>query len=72
MKEGLKKGEIKFFMHGHRLKGSFALVKTRGFGPKNSWLLIKHRDEHIKEGFDANDYETSVKSGKTIEQLSKQ
>lgn len=69
MKEGLKKGEIKFFLHGERLKGSFALVKTKGFGPKNSWLLIKHRDEYVKEGFDAKDYQNSIKSGKTLEKL---
>src|SRR2546423_586987 len=31
MKEGLKKGEIKFFLKGKKLKGSFALVKTKGF-----------------------------------------
>ena len=40
MKEGLRKGEIKFFLEGKKLKGSFALVKTKGFGPENSWLLI--------------------------------
>src|SRR5437868_4478626 len=31
MKDGLKKGEIKFFLKGKKLKGSFALVKTKGF-----------------------------------------
>ena len=30
MQEGLKKGEIKFVLHGKKLKGSFALVKTKG------------------------------------------
>src|SRR5579884_3596700 len=51
MKEGLKKGEIKFFLEGKKLKGSFALVKTKGFPPgvKNAWLLIKHKDEFTKE-----------------------
>lgn len=55
MKEGMKKGEIKFFLHGKKLTGSFALVKTYGFGPKNSWLLIKHKDEYVQTGFDAKD-----------------
>ena len=57
MEEGLKKGEIKFFLNGKKLKGSFALVKTKNFGPKNSWLLIKHADEFCKEGYDASSYD---------------
>jgi bifunctional non-homologous end joining protein LigD len=34
-------------LHGKKLKGSWVLVRTRGFGSstKTSWLLIKHRDE---------------------------
>ncbi len=44
----LAKGELKFTLHGKKLKGSWVLVRTRGFG-KNpthpSWLLIKHRDD---------------------------
>lgn len=69
MEEGLKKGEIKFFLNGKKLKGSFALVKTRNFGPKNSWLLIKHPDKFCQEGYDANDYDFSAKSGKKLSEL---
>lgn len=46
MRHGLAKGEVKFHLYGKKLNGSFALIKTRGFGGKdNCWLLIKHRDE---------------------------
>lgn len=69
MQEGLKKGEIKFKLHGKKLQGSFALVKTKNFGPKNAWLLIKHKDEFIKPGFDAKDYDFSAVSNKSIEQI---
>jgi bifunctional non-homologous end joining protein LigD len=42
----LKKGELKFRLNGFKLKGSWVLVKTHGFGgAPNSWLLIKHRDD---------------------------
>jgi len=43
----LRKGDLKFRLNGYKLKGSWALVRTRGFGSgtKPSWLLIKHRDE---------------------------
>ncbi|MEK7572129.1 MAG: DNA ligase D [Patescibacteria group bacterium] len=39
---GLKKGDLKFIMHGKKLKGKFVLVK---FGhEKKNWLLIKEKD----------------------------
>ena len=43
----LRKGDLKFRLDGYKLKGSWALIRTRGFGSgsKPSWLLIKHRDE---------------------------
>jgi bifunctional non-homologous end joining protein LigD len=43
----LKKGDLKFLLHGTKLHGSWVLVRTRGFGSSSgkSWLLIKHRDE---------------------------
>lgn len=71
MQEGLAKGEIKFELFGKKLKGSFALVKTRGFGPKNAWLLIKHKDNYVKQGFDANDYDVSARSGKSLKEIAK-
>jgi bifunctional non-homologous end joining protein LigD len=45
----LAKGDLKFTLHGKKLKGSWVLVRTRGFGSssgKSSWLLIKHRDQY--------------------------
>jgi bifunctional non-homologous end joining protein LigD len=43
----LEKGDLKFTVHGKKLKGSWVLVRTHGYGSrsKSSWLLIKHRDE---------------------------
>ena len=74
--EGLEKGEIKFYLEGKRLKGSFALVRTKGFpfvktqgkpsGRKNAWLLIKHRDEFVKEDYDAGDLVASVVSERNL------
>ena len=44
--EALRKGDLKFALDGYKLKGSWVLVRTRGYaGSANSWLLIKHRDE---------------------------
>lgn len=41
----LRKGELKFTLHGSKLRGSWVLVRTKGFGER-SWLLIKHRDRY--------------------------
>lgn len=72
MSEGIKKGEIKFFLHGKKVKGSFALVKTKNFPPgstKDNWLLIKHKDQYCKESYDAIDEDFSAKSGKSLEEI---
>jgi bifunctional non-homologous end joining protein LigD len=45
----LEKGDLKFTLHGKKLKGSWVLVRTRGYGKapdRPAWLLIKHRDEY--------------------------
>lgn len=45
LQDGLKQGDLKFTLHGKRLKGSFALIKTPRIS-KDAWLLIKHRDKY--------------------------
>jgi bifunctional non-homologous end joining protein LigD len=43
----LARGDLKFTLHGRKLKGSWVLVRTRGAGKwagDRKWLLIKHRD----------------------------
>ncbi len=40
----LRQGDLKLRLHGVKLRGSWALVRTRG-GDGRSWLLLKHRDE---------------------------
>jgi bifunctional non-homologous end joining protein LigD len=47
----IKKGELKFTLRGKKLRGSWVLVRTRGYGRNttNSWLLIKHRDRYASK-----------------------
>jgi len=63
----LKAGSLKFRLKGKKLKGEFALVKTRGRG-ENSWLLIKHRDQYATED-PIIEKDKSVVSRKTLEQI---
>ncbi|HEX5553704.1 MAG TPA: DNA ligase D [Chitinophagaceae bacterium] len=63
----LKAGSLKFTLKGKKLKGEFALVKTKGMA-ENSWLLIKHRDKYATDS-DITGKDKSVVSGKTIEKM---
>ncbi|WP_167273367.1 DNA ligase D [Dyadobacter arcticus] len=60
----LASGSVKIRMHGKKLKGEFALVKTKGMA-ENSWLLIKHRDKFADEA-DITEKDRSVISRKTL------
>jgi bifunctional non-homologous end joining protein LigD len=63
----LKKGDLKLTLDGYKLKGSWALVRTRGYGSrgdgKTSWLLIKHKDAWSGQLDIAEFAPLSVKSG---------
>ncbi len=65
--EGLRKGDIKFVLEGEKLKGEFALVKTR-FDEK-SWLLLKKKDRYTIEE-DILNRNRSVVSDKSLEDIS--
>ncbi len=70
--EMLAKGDLKFRLKGERLIGDFALVhiKARRPGSKgNEWLLIKKKDDHVVAGFDIDQFDTSVLSGRTMAQI---
>lgn len=73
--EGLAKGDLKFRLHGQRLKGDWVLVrmkKDRSGGTRENWLLIKKRDERAGDGDEpTEDYDTSVRSGRTMDEIEK-
>ncbi len=74
-REGLKKGDLKFRLHGERLSGEWALVRMKPRDEdrgRNNWLLIKHRDEAAHEGDHDRllaDNTTSVVSGRTMDEI---
>jgi DNA ligase D-like protein (predicted 3'-phosphoesterase) len=47
--EALERGHAVFVLHGEKLRGGFALQRTRP-GEKPQWLLIKRRDEQAQPG----------------------
>lgn len=46
--EALDRGHMVFVLHGERLRGGFALQRTRRAGDQVHWLLVKRRDEHAR------------------------
>ncbi len=68
----IAKGDLKFRLNGKRLQGDFALVKMKGRRPGskgNEWLMIKKHDEHEVEGYDVEAIDTSVLSGRTLDEI---
>jgi DNA ligase D-like protein (predicted 3'-phosphoesterase) len=67
--EALDRGHAVFVLHGKKLRGGFALQRTRG-GEKPQWLLIKRRDEYARTRSDiVAERPESVHSGRTLDML---
>ena len=65
--EALDRGHAVFVLHGEKLRGGFALQRTRP-GPKAQWLLIKRRDDDARPGSDiVAERPESVVSGRTLD-----
>ena len=64
--EALRKGDLKFTLHGQKLKGSWVLVKT-----KLGWLLIKHRDEFASKDDVTVEQPRSVVSKKLLRDIAR-
>jgi bifunctional non-homologous end joining protein LigD len=67
----LKKGELKFTLHGEKLVGKWVLVKIKGDDPK-AWLLIKEKDEHSRPASELDIVSTrqeSVLSGRGLAEV---
>jgi bifunctional non-homologous end joining protein LigD len=67
----IAKGKIKFILSGKRMRGEFTLVRIK---PKEGekgdpWLLIKDHDKYVDPAYEVTQDLTSVKSGKTLEQI---
>jgi bifunctional non-homologous end joining protein LigD len=67
--EQLARGDLKFRLHGEKLKGDFALVLMKGRGKGNEWLILKKRDDFASAGWDPEDSAYSVLTGRTQEEI---
>ena len=71
--KSLAKGDLKFTLDGYKLKGSWVLVRTRGYASGGqagrSWLLIKHRDDWSGDVDIATFAPLSVKSNQDFPEI---
>jgi bifunctional non-homologous end joining protein LigD len=71
--EALERGHAVFVLHGEKLRGGFALQRTRGRGEKAQWLLLKRRDEQAVPGSDVVEQQrASVVSGLSLDEVVRQ
>ena len=69
LRSGYEKGELRFVMHGKRLRGGFVLTRLRRPG-RPQWLLIKRRDAYADPERDVTAEETtSIATRRTMEQI---
>jgi bifunctional non-homologous end joining protein LigD len=64
LKNGLDKGDLKFILYGHKLKGEFVLAKMKG-KEDNAWLLIKKKDRYASSR-DVRELDRSVRSSRRL------
>ncbi|MEA2651593.1 MAG: bifunctional non-ous end joining protein LigD, partial [Chloroflexota bacterium] len=69
----LRAGEIKFVLHGEKMRGRFTIIRTDNRGGRDDererWLLIHKRDADAVAGWDAEDHPRSVKTGRTNDEV---
>jgi bifunctional non-homologous end joining protein LigD len=65
----IERGDLKFRLHGEKLRGEFALVLMRGRGKGNEWLLIKKKDTEARPGWNIEDYARSVLTGRSQQEI---
>ncbi len=70
---GLKKGHLSFDLHGERLKGGWGLIRMRGDGKRENWLLVKENDPEARKnganGKFLDDLASSVKTGRSMDEI---
>src|SRR5258708_1582944 len=68
----LAKGDLKFRLHGTKLKGDFVLAKMRSRRPGSKgteWLLMKKKDDAAVPGYNIDDFDYSVLTNKSLDEI---
>ncbi len=71
VEEGISEGVLKFILKGKRLKGKWALVRlnAKATETKDNWLLLKEKDQYVKNVDGISEFITSIRTGRTIAEI---
>ncbi len=71
VEEGLRKGMLKFILKGRRLRGKWALIRLKGNKEetKDNWLLLKEKDEYVKDEDGISGFTASIRTGRTMSEI---
>lgn len=73
VEEGLSEGVLKFTLKGQRLKGKWAFIRLKGKAgeAEDNWLLLKEKDEYVKSKEGISEFNTSIRTGRTMAEIEK-
>jgi bifunctional non-homologous end joining protein LigD len=73
VEKGLKEGDLKLILKGSRLKGKWVLIRLKQNKDikdnKKNWLLIKEKDKYVLDHDGISDFQTSVRSNRTMKEI---
>ena len=64
-----EQGKVGFVLKGQKLKGAFTLMRLKGRGKGNEWLLIKRKDEYALPNWKLETSLTREKRGQLRERI---
>lgn len=73
MEQACEQGHVTVFLEGRKLRGAFALTRTRIDGGRQNWILVKMRDEFADDQNEpVQDRPESILSGKTVGEIARE
>ena len=74
VREAYTRGDLKVTFFGEKMRGSYALIRMKSSrngqsSTKPQWLLIKHRDEFASTDDLVSENDTSVTTGRTMDEI---
>lgn len=71
--KNLEEGHATIELEGEKLKGKFALLRTKRGGKRLQWLFFKMKDDYAESGTDIlSEKPNSVKTGRSLAEVSDQ
>lgn len=67
--DSVRDGKLDIVLHGQKLKGSFALVRTK---ERKQWLFIKHQDAHVRRGEAHTPNDRSALTQRTMQEIAEE